>query len=394
MKVLVTDAYERKALAAVRHLGERGCYVAAAGAKPREQSYWSKYCRQSVIYPNPVEDADAFAEFLLDFLAKNRFDCLLPMSCYTTLAIAKHKREFEALTALALPEYDVIERVRDKAEILKVARRLGIGVPQTCEPKTADEARCVAAEISYPCVVKYRRGTGSLGIRYARSPEELVSFWQTPSHENDIVFDDPVPIIQEYIPGVITDVCCLFNNGVARAAEVHQRIRTYPPSGGWGVSYLTVDMPELKAKGLRLLEEVGWHGPGLVEFKVDPKTGAGKLMEVNTRFWGGLDVSKQAGVDFAYLTTRLAVDGDVEPVWDYKVGMRYRFIFSSELKSILEGERRFDGILDYLTLRRGTKYDLSLCDPMPHVMNAGLALYRAGRRLLPSFDSRSAPRDR
>ncbi|MHC4714161.1 MAG: carboxylate--amine ligase, partial [Planctomycetota bacterium] len=277
----------------------------------------------------------------------------------------------------------LLNRVRDKAEIVKVARKLGIGVPETYEPKSEEEVRSIASRVSYPCVVKYRRGTGSLGIRYARSPEELVAYWGTPAHDSDIVFDDPKPIIQEYFSGVITDVCCLFRDGKPRAAEVHQRIKTYPPSGGWGVSYLTVDMPELKEKGLRLLEEVGWHGPGLVEFKVDPRTGAEKLMEVNTRFWGGLDVSYRAGVDFAWLTCRLAVEGDVDPVWDYRVGMRYRFMFSSELKSTLAGDDRFAGMLDYLTLRRGTHYEVWLSDPLPYLVSAGLTLYRAGRRLVP-----------
>ena len=95
---------------------------------------------------------------------------------------------------------------------------------------------------------------------------------------------------------------------------------------------------------------------------------------------GGLDVSRQAGVDFAYLTCRLAVDGDIEPVWDYKVGMRYRFVFSSELGWTFLGGHRLEKVLDFLTLRRNTGCDLSLADPLPHVANAALALYRAGRR--------------
>ena len=378
MKVLVTDACERKSLAAVRHLGERGLYVAAGGVKRREQAFFSKYCRERVLYPNPVQRPEAFADFMLDYLGKNRFDCVLPMSCYASVLFSRHKDEFSRLTHLALPDHDLLQRVRDKAEIVKVARGLGIGAPETWQPADKDEARRLAARISYPSVVKYRRGTGSMGIRYARTPEELLDFYSTPAHEPDVVFDDATPIIQEYIPGSVTDVSFLCNHGRPRAAEVHTRTLTWPPSGGWGVAYITVDAPELKEKAFRLLKEVGWHGPGLVEFKIDSRTGQEKLMEINTRFGGGLDVSRQAGVDFAWLTVKMALEGEIEPVWDYRVGMKYRFL-GSQLRSILAGENRLERLLEYLTPERGTRHELRMSDPLPHLAGAALALYRPMR---------------
>lgn len=393
MKVIVTDAYERKSLAATRHLGRRGCFVAAAGVKPWEQAFFSKYCRKRILYPNPVREPERFADSLLAVLEAEKFDCVLPMSCYTSVILSRRRDEFAKYTNLALPDGALLDRVRDKVEMARLARSLGIGAPETFTPRSVDEARELAAHIRYPCVVKYRHGTGSLGIRYARTPEELVTFFGQPAHDEDVVFDRPVPIVQEYAEGVITDVCCLFNHGQPRAAEVHQRTRTWPPSGGWGTTYLTIDAPDLKAKALRLLSAVGWHGPALVEFKVDPATGAEKLMEVNTRFWGGLDVSYHAGVDFAWMAVRMAVEGDVEPAWDYKVGRRYRCIFSSQLKSTLAGDNRLDGILDYMSVRPNTGYDLWPSDPLPHLVNAGLALYRPVRSVFGWLRSnRSSPR--
>jgi len=378
LKVLVTDASERKSLAAVRHLGERGLWVAAGGVKRWEQAFFSKYCRGKVLYPNPVKEPEAFTAFMLEYLERNRFDCVLPMSCYTTILFSRHKDEFSRLTNLAVPDHDLLQRVRDKVEIVKVARSLGIGAPETWQPADEDEARRLAARISYPCVVKYRRGTGSMGIRYAHRPDELLHFYRTPAHETDVVFDEPTPIVQEYIPGRVTDVSFLCNRGRPRAAEVHTRTLTWPPSGGWGVTYLTVDAPELKEKALRLLEEVGWHGPGLVEFKIDSRTGDEKLMEINTRFGGGLDVSRQAGVDFAWLTVKMAIEGEIEPVWDYRVGMKYRFL-GSELKSILAGENRLERLLEYLTPERGARHELRMSDPLPHLAGAAVALYRPMR---------------
>lgn len=126
--------------------------------------------------------------------------------------------------------------MRTKPEILKIARRLGIGVPETWCPSNLDEVRELSESIRYPCVIKYKRGTGSVGLRYARSPTELLQRYQVREHARDMVFDDTFPMAQEYIPGQTHDVCVLFNHGEPRAANTHRRARTWPPTGGRGSS--------------------------------------------------------------------------------------------------------------------------------------------------------------
>lgn len=42
-----------------------------------------------------------------------------------------------------------------------------------------------------------------------------------------------------------------------------------------------------------------------------PKRLRPKLMEIDGRFWGSLEVAIALGIDFPYLFYRLAVDGDV-----------------------------------------------------------------------------------
>ena len=63
----------------------------------------------------------------------------------------------------------------------------------------------------------------------------------------------------------------------------------------------------------------------MVEFKRDARDGVSKLLEINGRFWGSLQLAVDAGIDFPYLLYRLAIDGDVEPVLTYDVGVRLRW---------------------------------------------------------------------
>ena len=379
MKVIVTDADDKKALAAVRFLAKKGVRVSAAGVKRWDQSFFSKYCSGRLLYPNPVRDPEAFVCSMLDYLSGHRFDCILPMSDYTTLALSKHKGQFERHTNLAVPDYETLSVVRNKPEILKIARRLGIGTPETWCPAHLDEVRELSKSISYPCVIKYKRGTGAVGLRYAHSPAELLGQYQVKEHARDIVFDDTFPMIQEYIPGETHDVCVLFNHGEPRAASTHRRARTWPPTGGRGVIDVMTWEPQLREQAVRLLREVNWHGPAQVEFKMDPHDGVPKLMEVNTRFWGG--VGAEAGIDYVYLACRMAVEGDVEPVWDYEVGMMYRWAFPLEFQSIMHGENRFEDFLEYLRFTRGTRYDIWPSDPLPHLVKTAMTLYRHARML-------------
>ena len=52
-----------------------------------------------------------------------------------------------------------------------------------------------------------------------------------------------------------------------------------------------------------LLDELNWHGVAMVEFKVT-EDGTPYLMEINTRFWGSLQLAIDAGVDFPYNYSR------------------------------------------------------------------------------------------
>ena len=61
--------------------------------------------------------------------------------------------------------------------------------------------------------------------------------------------------------------------------------------------------PQLEAYARKLLDAVHWHGVAMVEFRETPQ-GEFYLMEVNTRFWGSLQLAIDSGVDFPALLLR------------------------------------------------------------------------------------------
>ena len=70
------------------------------------------------------------------------------------------------------------------------------------------------------------------------------------------------------------------------------------------------------------------------DFIVDSQTGVPHLIDVNPRFWGSLAQAIACGVDFPYLLYRIALDGDVEPVTDFRTGVTTRWI-GGDLRAFL-----------------------------------------------------------
>jgi predicted ATP-grasp superfamily ATP-dependent carboligase len=365
MRVLIATAStadDRKTLAAVRALGRNGCRVTVGGDRFLSAPFHSRYCRGRVRYPNPADGVERFLQALLARVRQRDYDVLLPLCDYTTVPLAWARDELERHVRTALPDYDTLLRAHDKRRLLELARDLGLDVPETHAPSDVQEARRTAEGLGYPCVRKPRRGAGGEGVRFLSSADEIVD---TPPNRSDLVFDDR-PLLQEYVPGETHDVCALFSAGEPRALLSQRRLRMYPSRGGVGILNETTDDAGLKARAETLLRALRWHGPAQVEFRVDGRRTV--LMEVNARFWGTLGLAIRAGINFPLMACRVAVDGDVEPVRTYRVGLRYRWAFPYGLRYALETRRWRQAARDFLG--RGACSDLSLSDPAPHVVSA------------------------
>jgi predicted ATP-grasp superfamily ATP-dependent carboligase len=152
-----------------------------------------------------------------------------------------------------------------------------------------------------------------------------------------------------------------------RACFVHRRLRDYPVRGGPSTLRESVRHPQIEELGIRLLRSLQWYGVAMVEFKVDPRDNQPKLMELNPRFWGSLALAIHAGVDFPYLLYKMAMGEEFDPVLDYEVGVRCRWLLPGDILHFLTNPQRFHLTPSFFQFR-GMAYDiLSRDDPMPTV---------------------------
>ncbi len=359
MRILLTDASYKHTLGAVRTLGKRGIYVIAGSSTQHSISFYSKYCRERVIYPSP-RDEQRFASFLIEYIGSKQVDVILPIGYLACTALSRHKEEFDGLVKIPVADYSAMKIAGDKDLTMKFAASQGIAMPNLYR-----NGEDVA---SYPVVVKGLIESGK--ISYANSPQEL----------SDL--NPEGALIQEYIPGEGYGFFALFNQGRPRAIFMHKRIREYPITGGPSTVAESIYDEELKRQGIRLLEALKWHGVAMVEFKKDSRDGEFKLMEINPKFWGSLDLATASGVDFPYLAARMAVEGDIEPQYTYNTGIRFRWLFPDDTLHLFANPGSAGAyIRDFFD--KDTKSNIVPGDILPNLLQVG----ETGRQLFQRLKS-------
>jgi predicted ATP-grasp superfamily ATP-dependent carboligase len=285
----------------------------------------------------------------------------------TLLLMAKYHSEISQYTYLLSPDLKKIEFARDKKNLMQFAETHGIPTPKTFQIQGTEDLHSYCIPI--PAVIKPRISSGSFGIVYVKRQEDLIPSYQSVHGQY------PFPIIQEWIPdGEGTfGLSALFDEASnIKAAFVHKKLRMYPVQGGPSTLREGVEHPQIMELGLSLLKSLNWVGVGMVEFKVDPRDGIPKLMELNPRFWGSLQLAIVSGVDFPYLILKMARRESFEPILNYTVGKRCRWLLLGDILHFLNNPHRFHLHPSFFKFfDPNTSYDIiSKDDPFPVIGSA------------------------
>jgi predicted ATP-grasp superfamily ATP-dependent carboligase len=255
-------------------------------------------------------------------------------------AVLKHREEFKNFH-LPFPEFSTFDALTDKWNLMRLAQRLNITIPQTHYIADARSLQRVYPNLKFPVVLKpYRSKMWTNGrctaasVRYAESVREL----ERTVAQYEYFGSNPF-LLQEYISGQAHGIFALYNQGKLVASFAHRRLRENPPSGGVSVLCESVEKnPKAWRMAKTLLDHMAWHGVAMVEFKIS-SDGTPYLMEVNGRFWGSLQLATDAGVDFPWLLYQMATGRAVDPVNGYATGVRSRWLLGdlTRLCKVLAG---------------------------------------------------------
>lgn len=371
---------DRKTLAALRSLASQGHRVSVASDTKLSAALWSRHTFRRISCPSPIMQSDAYVAWLMGEVSSSKPGLLLPVSDYTTMVVAEHATALSTSTHFSVPPLESFHRAHDKLELMNLANTLGILTPTTYCPGNRTELIAISQSITYPAVFKLRKGAGAIGLGFPDDAQTLIRQYDALGSYGDDIYDAKRPLVQQFVPGPIHDVCALFDRGRPLATLTQVRQLMHPARGGVGIYNRTTNEPIIRKQAIALLSALQWHGPAMVEFKQDSRDGTFRLLEINPRFWGTLDLSIQAGMDFPNLVTRLATGDILAPPSDYRIDEHYRWAFPYVFQRSTPSRPWRD---TWALLRPDSKShsELDLADPLPEVAKLAGFLYKGWQRL-------------
>ena len=326
-RVLVLDACQRSALAVTRSLGKQGVPLVTADETQTALAGCSRFSGRYVRYPSPQVQPEHFIASVAGLIEKMGIQVILPMTELTTTLLLSHRNRFPD-TILPFPNKNTVDSLADKCTLMRLAESLAVPIPHTWYADNPGKLSVNLQDLTYPVVFKpgrsWLKSNGDwihTTVRFAESASDAEA-----TLRSDPAFGAYPFLIQDYVSGNGQGVFALYDTGKPVAFFAHRRLREKPPRGGVSVLSESIPIkPLLLSHARSLLDKAGWHGIAMVEFKVN-EDGTPYLMEINTRFWGSLQLAVDAGVDFPWMLYQLACGVQVDPVKEYRTERRLRWI--------------------------------------------------------------------
>ncbi len=342
MKILVTDVHTRKGFDTVSILRRHYAKNVLVLAAPKDTALQLPLVYGQKVYAFDKSSPEAFRRSLDAIVASHDSAVVyVPVEEDTTLLVyGLLKNAPPANLVHALPPFESFIIARDKDASAAFAGKLGLPVPRRF---TKDELHVLRNSFR-PVVAKPRQGTGSAGLHFIESPEDLAVL----EH-----LDLDRYIVQEKIPQshAVEGGFFLFNDGAPVGYYGHQRIRTYPVKGGVTVYSRLSFNPEVEAAGTALLAGLRWHGLAMVEYLHDPSDGQYKLIEINPRLWGSILLSEKGETQFLPNYVRTAMGEDLLPQTRPQDARFIRWLFPFDL---LNKFRSADAVPDFWRMNRAS----------------------------------------
>ena len=297
--ILVMDADQRSALAVTRALGShyRSARLVTADVSAMALAGRSKYASCYLRYPSPVDQPEAFVCWVKANCLNGQFDLVIPTTEVTSQLLLINAERLPDLP-MAFAPYSRVMQLADKSRLVRSAQVLGIPVPLSRFYTRLAELD--PTTLVYPVVLKPSLSKIFLGDRWLSTHVRVLHSAQDFNRvcQSDRYLAEHPFMLQEFIPGHGAGLFCLYHQGQAIQFFAHQRLREKPPEGGVSVLSQAAKVDQrLQAHASALLSAANWHGVAMVEFRI-AEDGTPYLMEVNTRFWGSLQLAIDAGVNF------------------------------------------------------------------------------------------------
>lgn len=391
--VVVLDGEERASLATVRSLVRAGFSVHVTASGRPSLAGAARGATGHRIHVGALDSATSYVDEVARIVRQVGAGVVVPVTDASADAVLRHAVRLPPGVTVPFPSLSAYRAASDKVRVHRFALAAGIGIEETEVVARHGDSAPPASEL-YPGYIKPHRSVVGDDARFKAGVVRVESR-EACQRALERLHPAAFPVlVQRRVTGLGEGVFLARWGGRTIARFGHRRLREKPPGGG--VSVLRESMvpdPGVLSACEHMLDELEWSGVAMIEGKRDLRTGSWRVMEINGRFWGSLQLAIDAGVDFPSILVRNATGEDVRGPEQWREGLRLRWEWG-DLDHLLirlrrsketlglppEAPGRLGAIRDFLTHWPGSDRleVFRWSDPMPFVVETvqrmGLAL--------------------
>lgn len=286
-------------------------------------------------------------------IEKHNIDIVMPIFENGIETTIKYKKHLTSNKLCVLPTLNNFVQARNKWLLTEHLKAYEIPFPNSILYSPNETP--ILNQIRFPVILKPTlRFGGGIGVNLFNNKEALHSHLLSKNV-------DYQQIIQEYVKGYDIGCSVLCRSGQILAftmqkATMHND-NPFKPLLGVKLVY----EEELYKIIERLMMTLDWSGVAHIDLRYDVENKMFKVIEVNTRFWGSLDASLIAGVNFPYLYCLVSLNEHVERP-------QYKHINFLNLKGLVKGVKKdFSLLFNLKFIFKNTPVVFVLRDPLPTI---------------------------
>ncbi|MDQ6436951.1 ATP-grasp domain-containing protein [Mesorhizobium sp. LHD-90] len=355
----------------------------------------SRHVRKKFDWPGP-DDASAIP-FLLDLAATHGLAgaLLIPGGDGEVRLVSQSVHALQPAFKVMLPAWDQLKWMCEKPLLYRRATDLSVEIPPTYRFASTDEA--YRAPIRFPVVLKPNMGGGPSELARAKviRADDHAGFDPVfGSAALEIGIDNIV--VQELIPGGGTQqfsYAALWHAGRPVAEFTARRARQYPVDFGYTSTFVeVVERPDAAQAARKLLASIDFEGLVEIEFKLDPRDGALRLLDVNPRPWSWFGLASAAGLDLGAMVWEIANGRAPAPPSPARLGTAWMYLVRDMVSAAILISRGKLGIGAYLRSFASVRAWATFAagDPVPGLMDIPVTAWRVLTRRVLRLPSRSA----
>jgi carbamoyl-phosphate synthase large subunit len=242
-----------------------------------------RYCDHVVLLPKVGEAG--YVDELLALCKKNKIDMVVPLIDPELEVLAPQYDKFRSNGVMAVVSpAGTIEIAFDKYQTWLHAKQAGIDVPETVTTIEETLKLVSAGKLSWPVMVKPRKGSASMFITRCRNEGELRLAFQ----------NCPGPMIQQFVPGEEYGYDIFCDSDFKPISVLCKR--KLAMRAGETDKAVSVNEKKLIDLGVKIAQAFTMFGPIDADVKMDKNVPM--LLEINPRFGGGYPCSHLCGADF------------------------------------------------------------------------------------------------